>query len=449
LDISIKEQMVVYYRVVGGNGEKRVLFAGIEELPAGDAETITATLLGRIARDGIPFEKLMCFGSDGATVMTGCNEGVAARLLRLNPFMLAIHCILHREALAVKAASNEQDFARLTFFPYVEQLGRFFRDSGTRTEVFAQKQRDRNMKVRKMKLSAFTRWLSHDNTTRIIRKRFLPLLDALETLGLSDATAHGLYHQIGSVAFAGWLLASRDVIPILANLSGLWQSRDLDMCALEEQLPVAMQTLEDMRNDFGRNFKMLPQLKDECKEAGHDLRVQGGRDEVWLEASIKKWLRSLCDHLRMYFPNMPLMSALYRLLNYKLVPSRTKRPEVYRLHGLEDLDVVLAHYGERKNGKPAVVDVDDVRDGWPRMKSWLKSQQGRSIIEEVSVEVVAGDAVDDENPFADGRSDKRGNFKTETQTGDRSILEVVALFVQQYRDSVVDTDKACVSLCCL
>ena len=57
--------MVVYYRVVGGNGEKRVLFAGIEELPAGDAETITATLLGRIARDGIPFEKLMCFGSDG------------------------------------------------------------------------------------------------------------------------------------------------------------------------------------------------------------------------------------------------------------------------------------------------------------------------------------------------------------------------------------------------
>ena len=114
---------------------------------------------------------------------------------------------------------------------------------------------------------------------------------------------------------------------------------------------------------------MLPELMDECKEAGHDLRVQGGRDEVWLEASIKKWLRSLCDHLRMYFPNMPLMSALYRLLNYKLVPSRTKRPEVYRLHGLEDLDVVLAHYGERKDGKPAVVDVDDVRDGWPRMKS--------------------------------------------------------------------------------
>ena len=78
--------------------------------------------------------------------------------------------------------------------------------------------------------------------------------------------------------------------------------------ALEEQLPVAMQTLEDMRNDFGRNFKMLPELMDECKEAGHDLRVQGGRDEVWLEASIKKWLRSLCDHLRMYFPNMPKRS---------------------------------------------------------------------------------------------------------------------------------------------
>jgi len=166
----------------------------------------------------------MCFGSDGASVLTGHINGVQARLLRLCPFMIAIHCILHREALAVKGASNEIDYCRLTFFPYIEHLGRFFRDSGTRTAVFVAAQQKLKLKVLKMKLSAFTRWLSHDNTTLIVYKRFLPLLDALQQLRDGDAVAAGLYYQLSTISFVGWLLLSRDVLPVLAGLSGLWQS---------------------------------------------------------------------------------------------------------------------------------------------------------------------------------------------------------------------------------
>jgi len=47
LDISITEQMVVYYRIVGPDGLFRVVFAGIEELTSGGAEAVTAAFLGR------------------------------------------------------------------------------------------------------------------------------------------------------------------------------------------------------------------------------------------------------------------------------------------------------------------------------------------------------------------------------------------------------------------
>ena len=76
LDVTSTEQMVVYYRLVGPTGKRQVMFAGIEPLPKGDAETIICGLLGRLSRDGVPLTKLMSFGSDGATVLTGHLTGV-------------------------------------------------------------------------------------------------------------------------------------------------------------------------------------------------------------------------------------------------------------------------------------------------------------------------------------------------------------------------------------
>ena len=105
----------------------------------------------------------------------------------------------------MRAASDEIDYARNTFFPCVEQLGRCFRDLGTRTAVFVAEQKKLNLVVLKVKVSAFTRWLSHDNTTAVFHKRFLALLNALRTLSNSCAIAAGLYYQLSTYAFIGWL----------------------------------------------------------------------------------------------------------------------------------------------------------------------------------------------------------------------------------------------------
>ena len=47
-----------------------------------------------------------CFVSDGASVMTGKNSGVAARLKNLQPTLISFHCICHNLALANSDADH-------------------------------------------------------------------------------------------------------------------------------------------------------------------------------------------------------------------------------------------------------------------------------------------------------------------------------------------------------
>ena len=55
------------------------------------------------------FSKLVGFGSDGASVMTGCKSGVSTRLKR-EPLLFLMHCMAHRLELGFKAVVGENSF---------------------------------------------------------------------------------------------------------------------------------------------------------------------------------------------------------------------------------------------------------------------------------------------------------------------------------------------------
>ena len=51
--------------------------------------------------------KLVGFGSDGASVNTGKQNGVAAKLKREIPHLISVHCVAHRLELGVLDAMKE------------------------------------------------------------------------------------------------------------------------------------------------------------------------------------------------------------------------------------------------------------------------------------------------------------------------------------------------------
>ena len=105
MDISVLKQLVLIGRHLTDEGVK-TSFLCIKDIPNGTAETIEEAMLNYVGDKVLQITRLSAFGSDGAAVMTGRLSGVAVRLTRHSPRMIAVHCINHRLALAAAHASD-------------------------------------------------------------------------------------------------------------------------------------------------------------------------------------------------------------------------------------------------------------------------------------------------------------------------------------------------------
>jgi hypothetical protein len=108
-DISTSENMILCIIYICDKRPKTV-FVGLEHCPATDAASIHALIVEFFSLRGLSMSKLAAFCSDGASVMTGSVSGVGVRLQGSNPFLVCIHCIAHRLALACADSANDMDY---------------------------------------------------------------------------------------------------------------------------------------------------------------------------------------------------------------------------------------------------------------------------------------------------------------------------------------------------
>ena len=77
-DVSDAENAVVYVYYVN-DGEPKCKYLKLKRLASGNAEAVKDAFCDILQKAGL-LDKLICFGSDGASVMLGAKTGVAARL---------------------------------------------------------------------------------------------------------------------------------------------------------------------------------------------------------------------------------------------------------------------------------------------------------------------------------------------------------------------------------
>ena len=104
-DISVMEQMIMFAQFYDKSCQlTKTGFLSISNLlensPSANASTITDCIIQNMDKCGLDSKKLSSFVSDGAAVITGTTNGVAARLKQLNPQLINFHCVCHRLALA-------------------------------------------------------------------------------------------------------------------------------------------------------------------------------------------------------------------------------------------------------------------------------------------------------------------------------------------------------------
>ena len=108
---AILKQLVLVAWCMTEEGVK-ASFLPIQDINDRRIETIEIAILKSL--ESLDMTQLCGFGSDGASVMTGRLNGVAARLKRHSPRMISVHCVAHRIALAAAYAADG--------IPYLQQF---------------------------------------------------------------------------------------------------------------------------------------------------------------------------------------------------------------------------------------------------------------------------------------------------------------------------------------
>ena len=105
-DVSVTEDEIVYVQFATA-GKVKVTLLGVESVELADAngileaiKTVMTTYTEMSEQQWV--QKLVGFGSDGASVMTGRENGVTAKLKEARPELQAVHCFAHRLELAYK-----------------------------------------------------------------------------------------------------------------------------------------------------------------------------------------------------------------------------------------------------------------------------------------------------------------------------------------------------------
>ena len=141
------------------------------ETSSPDADAIVACISKRFKTLTLDLQKLVAFASDGASVMTGREGGVAAKLR--NDFamtMINIHCICHRLALACADTGDDFKFVR-DVEEELLSIWAFFTNSPKRLSTYLKvalksksfdslSKKKKKAAVKVMKKACRTKWLS-------------------------------------------------------------------------------------------------------------------------------------------------------------------------------------------------------------------------------------------------------------------------------------------------
>ena len=98
--------MVICFNIVDpATFEPSTIFFSNKDIADGTGANIANQLLNLFEEIGLNVSKVIGFGSDGASAMTGLKNGATGHLMRENPHIINVHCIAHRLALATSQAA--------------------------------------------------------------------------------------------------------------------------------------------------------------------------------------------------------------------------------------------------------------------------------------------------------------------------------------------------------
>ena len=409
-DSSTKENMVVYLAWMH-KGKCVIEFLEMVRLVGGTkAEQIEAALVKCLANwDPNYAKKLVGFSSDGASVMTGSENGVTTRFRRIVPWMLNFHCICHKLALGANDASKRVDLCA-----DVEQLLRatygLFSQSAKRLEAWeeiAEKYDEAGSRVKKLHN---IRWLARAGSLASVVQHLDSLMDFIQGL---DDREHEIHHRgedsketttkVGALA-ESWrdfeLLAAvhfcADIFGVLADITNEFQREYLDITAVTDIINAAKRgnrvnyILGEKMTWAAHTRRFLSKIKDEKMTIGKT-EITGITDDKL--SSFYNFARELAlavnGTLDERFPDFAKLEA-FRICS-PVDARKLTSEEQLATYGDTQIRLLAEHYKDAIiDGDSRVFDKEAAIDEWNRFRTdelWKRRHmEWRPMWEELLVE---------------------------------------------------------------
>ena len=256
-DISVSSQLISFIQFWDDESSSlTTMFLSsqnvLEDFSSCNSEAITELVKKELTASGLDISKLMGLSTDGASVMVGKTNGVAAKLRQSNDNLLNMHCVCHRLALACTDSCQELKFIK-EVDDVLRQLWYYFHNSPKKTACqielkkvsLSHSEKAKKLLAKRLKKACQTRWLSFDASATAALQSYEAFLLSLQEI--DDATTIGLISKLKSVKFIGALYILYAILPVLSSLSKQFQAGNFHFSMIRPAVNRAISTLATLK----------------------------------------------------------------------------------------------------------------------------------------------------------------------------------------------------------
>ena len=250
-DNATQEQMALTVRYVDKAGNIQERFKGFQMLPGKcDAETISAKVAELCKQFPNAEDKLVSQAYDGASVMSGHENGVKAKIQEKYKYAAFLHCFAHRLNLVLMDGSRTPEVKR--FFSGVRAFHTFFHRSAKRSHLLS-----KCGSAGRMRGGSDTRWQYQERAVHAILNNLDAIRETLRVITESDEWAadsesvtagRGLRALLGNRHFLFLLAVYDDIFRRTGMLFQKLQSPQLDVLAAVTSVQDVLTQLQRLRS---------------------------------------------------------------------------------------------------------------------------------------------------------------------------------------------------------
>ena len=319
----------------------------------------------------------MSFASDGASVMMGENNGVAARIAKNNPYLFITHCIAHRLSLASENAYRQVDFCKKAE-QIMKRCYKFFSKSSKRIDTLHGYQEFLNKPEIKICKIFDIRWLSSFEAVKNLCITLEPLLDTLVSTAAEITNTQkrdlitALYDELCNWKLLAFFHFLYDILGYIAKLSKIFQEKYIRFSDIDATINATIQKIQyeyleqnDEGNlNLGFNLKQFIQQIPPSSPSfmGTHYLTLTENCESELMADIFRFASLVILEIQKKFPDRPLLNAM-QILNPKEWP---KNKEKLIKFGDTELEELIRFYGKSylPNYSIPIIDSENIRNEW-------------------------------------------------------------------------------------